>query len=157
MRALMRPNDMPTPPGLIPHTVEGPNGGRLAGFLVRDPGTLRELGYIWPAGATWRWKTPTGEHFGERATERAAVQVLVDIALAARHAALSVFPARSALSERIHQQNDARPLVVERAKREPVPTAPEPQRHIVWPDDSPDLDPASLTSAITAALRRHQR
>jgi hypothetical protein len=145
-------------PGLIPHTVEGPDGGRLAGYLVRDPGSMRHLGYIWPAGATWRWRTVDGRSFGERATQRAAVQVLCDAATAARQPALPRTLARTELPEQVRPEAGATPLVTKpRVPFEAPRPAREPERHVVWPDDPPAFDPASLTSAIAAALRRHQR
>jgi len=60
-----------------PHTVEV-RGARLAGFLVRDAGSRSELGYIWSKGAVWGWRAADGQHYGERATQAAAIEVLRD-------------------------------------------------------------------------------
>jgi len=59
------------------HSVEV-RGARLAGMLVRDSASRIELGYVWAAGSRWGWRAPDGEHYGERATLAAALEVLRD-------------------------------------------------------------------------------
>jgi hypothetical protein len=59
----------------IQHTVET-SGGRCAGFLVRSSTSSADLGYIWPVGNAWLWRTPDGKNYGERSSQVAAVKVL---------------------------------------------------------------------------------
>ena len=59
----------------VTHTVDTP-GGRRAGFLVRSTTSSVDLGYIWPVGNAWMWRTPDGKHFGERSSQTSAVRVL---------------------------------------------------------------------------------
>jgi hypothetical protein len=61
----------------LTHTVETP-GGRRPGFLVRSTTSNADLGYIWPVGNAWMWRTPDGKNHGERSSQTAAVRVLRD-------------------------------------------------------------------------------
>ena len=63
-----------------PHTVMV-GARRVAGYLVRHSGSRKDLGYVWrESDWCWHWRTPGGQHFGERTNQRAAVEVLVEIA-----------------------------------------------------------------------------
>jgi hypothetical protein len=121
------------------HTVKV-GASLLSGFLVRCTASRKELGYVWQAGSSWRWRTPSGANSGERSSAVRAVEVL-----------------RQAfdLSRKPGEVRDPRPIpspeprvpVASEARRasRPEPAAPR----IVWPDAVPDL-----TAAIAAALKR---
>lgn len=128
----------------VPHTVDV-RGQLLGGLLIRSTTGGRDLGYIWQAGQSWRWRTVSGENFGERSTQLAAVTVLRQIAdvgtTTSRPPVLWDAPA------------DAVPVaprpVPPVSRPTPRTTAPkaEPRRAIVWNDQ-----PADITAAMAAAL-----
>jgi hypothetical protein len=140
------------------HTVETPRG-RVAGFLVRCTASRKDLGWVWQTGATgsvWRWRTPDGNHYGERGAQRAAVQVLREIADLGRGG----LP----LLERLRQQDEqATPAPPPAPVRKPAPVRvvdaeivdepaePPPVKKIVWGTQSP-----GLSSALAAAFRRQR-
>lgn len=57
------------------HTVQTDHG-LMAGYLVRAIGGSAELGYLWAAGSSWRWRSPDGAAYGERSSLQAAVTAL---------------------------------------------------------------------------------
>lgn len=125
---------------LVQHTVEW-RGARFAGFLVRDTGTRKDLGYVWQAGSVWRWRTPD-QHSGERTSQKAAVEVLRD-AHDLRQGGAPELPRREA------------PVVVHTPTRptpRPAPAAAPsaPRRTVQW---GATVD---LTAAISAALNREK-
>jgi hypothetical protein len=124
---------------LTPHTVAVP-GGRVAGLLVRDARSRRDLGYIWSAGSVWRWQSADGTAYGERSTQRAAAQVLADVRDLARG------PLRPPA---LPFETPA--VVTPRPTPRPRPTPPpDPIPQVItWGDaDSPDI-----TAALTTAWR----
>lgn len=60
------------------HSVDTAHG-TMAGFLVRDSASRKELGFVWNAGSSWRWKTPDSKNYGERSMQGAAVETLRQI------------------------------------------------------------------------------
>ena len=144
------------------HTVDT-GRGRMAGFLVRCSTSRKDLGYVWAAGASsWRWRTPDGTHYGERSSQRAAVQVLreaYDVAqagggtpralpfpgdqaiLAGWRAPLRVPPMKARAAT-----PPAPKLVPPPHAAPPVPAEP-PLKKIVWTTQAP-----GVTAALDAAL-----
>ena len=105
------------------HTVETPRG-LMSGFLVRCMASRKDLGYVWQAGSAWRWRTPDGQHYGERSTQRAAVQVLRDgHDLSVRNASLpqAEFDARSLPFEEVEGPQPLGP----QPQPQPQPKAPQ--------------------------------
>jgi len=121
-----------------------PDGKR--GATVRCTATRRELGFVWWSstatnGVVWNWRT--GENFGERNTERNAVQALRDISNLSSGLPFSASP-------------DPTPAPAPRRTPSPAsapvaaPTASSaPARRVVWDDEQAP----GLTDAIAAALR----
>jgi hypothetical protein len=147
---------------LTPHTVTTP-GGVVAGMLVRDAGSQRELGYVWAAGSvqenspsrTYRWRTPDGANFGERASMRAAVQVLrdaYDLRRGTVSGAAAPVPDRDILAAwRSASTQAPRPAPTPKPTTPKPPTPTPPRRSITWTDQSVDL-----TRAIAAALEKQK-
>ena len=135
------------------HTIDDGRGGLLSGLLVRSSG--RTLGYIWRAGSAWRWKTGDGLSFGERSSQKTALDVLADIA-ALRAGTLNAAPAAPAGPRAPRWAPPARPTMPAREtpRQAPAP-APEPEpeftaQPIVW-SDAPDL--TSTLASIFAKQR----
>jgi hypothetical protein len=148
------------------HTVDT-GRGVMAGFLVRCSASTKDLGYVWATGNAWRWRTPSGEHYGERSSQRAAVQVLRE-AYDVAHGPQRALPFRdeegqasgqasgkaSGQASRPQARPQGRPQG--RASRpqtqgrpQAPPAAAVPPKQIVW-STQPDL-----TGALDAAFRRH--
>jgi len=157
------------------HTVQPSTGGpRVAGFLVRCTSTRCELGYVWNAGSSWHWQMPEGAaHYGERSSQRAAVQVLRE----AHDLATTGCAQQSRLPLlNIDYVEDEMPSLLDsidragRPTREreaaPVPsgggraatlfqTKPVPKpptRNVVW--DSTNTGTPDLTATVAAAFRK---
>jgi hypothetical protein len=143
------------------HTVDT-GRGVMAGFLVRCTASQRELGHVWQTGNVWRWRTPD-QHSGERATQRAAVQVLREAhdlrSGPQRPLPFSGDPTVSEITTAWRQ-----PIVLPKMKPKAPPleqlpprrptasvTAPEPPpvKKIVWSTQP------GVTDALDAAIRRH--
>jgi hypothetical protein len=157
-----------------PHTVDTPHG-RRAGFLVRTTGGA-ELGYIWPAGNAWLWRTPSGQNYGERSSQPAAVKVLRQAYdLAQMRAERLPFddaptapqpPAPRRAPDRAPTAPSAPPRPGQgahspqrpqrRAPTAPQPPAPPapapPDQRIVWTDQAPDV-----TSRLATLLERTKK
>jgi len=141
------------------HTVDTARG-LVAGYLVRCTTSRRDLGYIWPAGASWRWKTPNGLSFGERSTASRAVETLRDIS-DLQDTPTGQGPAPMPASPRpLFDGNDPyiRPIKPE-APTVTRPRRPEPEPHHPEPRVAPDSKPdprmvANLTAGILAAFKR---
>jgi hypothetical protein len=133
-----------------PHSVDTPQGV-IGGYLVRCAASRKTLGYIWPAGAVWRWRTDDGQAYGERSTQRLAVEVLRDAFNVAHGIALSADQPRQPrlpLDETTREILDAwksTPII-----RRPRPPAPVSDRRFdelrqkfggTAPDPDPEPDP----------------
>jgi hypothetical protein len=126
---------------LTSHTVDT-DRGIVAGLLVRSAG--RQLGFIWRAGSVWRWRTPNGDAFGERATQRAATDVLVDIAKVRGGGITTTAAPRPAAP-----RPAPRPIAAPQKASAPPPEPAAPRKPIVWAD----VDGADLTAALNRAWR----
>lgn len=127
---------------LTSHTVEV--AGRLvAGYLVRDTGTRRDLGYVWASGSSWQWRASASQ-YGERSSQEAAVRQLRDIADLGTEAR----PVR--LPFEVEPEPAPRPRPAARAKVQAVVEEPEPARRVVWADTSA----TDLTAAIKRRLEK---
>jgi len=149
------------------HTVQT-DRGLMAGFLVRCTSSRKELGHVWQAGSAWRWRTPDGQHYGERSTQRAAVQVLRDAHDLAHGAQQRPLPlsGEGAAPEwhppaELPPMKPAAPPLETKPKRERKPRAtpptpprvePPPVKKIVWTPQAPDV-----TDALAAAIRKHAK
>jgi hypothetical protein len=144
------------------HTVDT-GRGLMAGFLVRCQRSRKELGHVWLAGSAWRWRTPDGAHYGERSTQRAAVQVLRE-AFDLEHGPQRPLPFsgdptvaeiqeawRAAPVLRPRPTTTVKPAPTRAAPPTPPPPAVEapPVKKIVWTTQAPDL-----RAALDAAFRR---
>jgi len=149
------------------HTVEIAGGGVVAGFLVRCTGSRKELGYIWSTGNVWRWRTADRAAWGERSTQRKAVEALTDSVAALAGTARRKSPAtlpfdgptdaaimsawRSATTaSRPAKASAARVDEPARKAAAPAPKPAAPVQHIVWPDSNAH----DLTAATSAALNK---
>lgn len=119
------------------------NGRR--GFTVRCTATRRAIGFIWwtvtgGTAVTWHWRT--GDHFGERNTERNAVQALRDVSnLAGR------LPFSGVDDTPVPSVRRSAPVTT------PATPAPAPAaRRIVWADE-----PADLNAAIASAFAKGRK
>lgn len=135
------------------HTVEVP-GGLLAGFLVRCTTSRSILGSVWSAGQSWRWRDAKGEHFGERSSQRAAVQVLRDAFDVSRGSSTPRLPfdLRSTVIEAA-----TTPRATSRTMTRPTPSivAPAPPvRRIVWNDAAPAFD---MTAAVAKEFGKQNK
>jgi hypothetical protein len=133
---------------LNPATLEG--GHR--GSRVRCTATQRELGDIWwtAAGSTVTWHWRTGEAFGERTTERNAVQALRDVANArAGRMALPRRPVEDDTPPVERPARAARPSAPERTAP-PAPSAPTPVKRIEWGTGGGTFD---VTAAMAKGLK----
>jgi len=131
---------------LTSHTVDTERG-IVAGLLVRSAG--RQLGFIWRAGSVWRWRTPNGEAFGERATQRAATDVLVDIAQLRGGGITAAAAAAASTAPRPAARPAPRPAAAPQKASAPPPEPEAPRKPIVWAD----VDAADVTAALNRAWR----
>jgi hypothetical protein len=121
------------------------NGRR--GFTVRCTATRRALGFIWwevTTGTTVCWHWRTGQFFGERTTERNAVQALRDVSNASAQRPLPLgddSPAPTP-ARKVREAHTA-------PQAAPAPTPAAPARRVVW-NDEPEAD---ITAALAAALK----
>lgn len=149
---------------LTPHTVTTPRG-ILAGYLVRDTWTGKDLGYVASVGSTWRWQLPDGQHYGERSTQEKAIEVLRDAYDLAKlttgrlpftaDEAGNVTPPRLVVPPMKPRRLDPigpapkQPRPIRVAKTEP----PEPVRKVDWNTVTPMGD---VTAALADALRKKE-
>jgi len=135
------------------HTVQT-DRGLVAGFLVRCTSSRKELGYVWQAGSSWRWKSPEG--FGERSTLKAAVEVVREAHDVRQGAGLPLPEAwRHPVLLRPTPVAEARPAPRPAPRPDPKPEpAPEPEPQIVWPDEASAPD---LMSAIAERMAQFRR
>jgi hypothetical protein len=126
------------------------NGRR--GFTVRCTATRRAIGFIWwtcDSGTTVVWHFRTGDHSGQRTTERNAVQALRDISNG--QGAFDLPPADDAVAP-TRPAPQARRVFAMPASTEPEPEPvlrPAASRRIVWGEQLPNL-----TAAIAAAFEK---
>jgi hypothetical protein len=137
---------------LTPDTVNGRRGS-----TVRCTASLRDIGFIWWSAdgstVTWHWRT--GEYFGERTTERNAVQALRDVANAMSGRTLPRGPddtdttTRATTSRATTRRAPADAVAPAPAPKALAPQAPA--RRVVWGDEAHQPD---LAAAIAAAFRQ---
>jgi hypothetical protein len=142
------------------HTVETKHGV-VAGFLVRGSGNRAPLGYTWSAGSSWRWRTPDGAHFGERSSQKAAVEALrsaYDVVHGARPYDIvptptdaDILTAWRSVSKGPRPDADIRARQRDAAPAAAKPVLPRPAQTIVWGEQA-----AGLTEAVGAALDKHR-
>jgi hypothetical protein len=151
------------------HTVDVAGGGVVAGFLVRCLGSGKELGYIWTTGNVWRWRTCDRTAWGERSTQRAAVETVVDAYAVSHGQPLSgrnysdryehviakagvAYYGSSALPPT--READIKRDAPRAVRATPVPVAHvpvAPTRHVVWSTDNTNAH--GITAATADALK----
>lgn len=126
---------------LIDHSVTTPEGV-VPGFLVRTA-SGREMGVVWLQRGRWQWRSPTGNHYGERVTKLSAVETLRDAFNIKNRISTSSAPAQL-------------PLIVidvePHPKRQAKPKAPAFKQDIVWgPESAPAAD---IREHLSAAFKK---
>ena len=145
---------------LQPHSVKREDGTFTAGYLVRCSASRREMGHVWWMHLTnvWGWRTPDGQHYGERQTRHAAIDVLRqafdlahDITNARVYRAQPTVDLRDSSTTHATTASSARATTTTTTKTAAAPAPRVPSTpQITWTNDAS----ADLTAAVAAALRK---
>jgi hypothetical protein len=148
---------------LTAHTVTTDDGRIVAGWLVRRATSRKEVGHVWQEGAVWKWRAAGSAFFGERSSERAAVEACSDSYDATHGVPLSMdlpftpAPTDADILEAWRSVEAQRPDGFVRHTTAAPRTAPakpaapaEPVRHVEWKKGGHAFD---VTAAMAASLR----
>jgi hypothetical protein len=149
---------------LTAHTVTTDDGRIVAGWLVRRATSRKEVGHIWEDGGVWKWRAAGSSFFGERSTQRAALDACSDSYDVAHGQPLSMdlpftpAPTDADILDAWRSVEAQRPdgfvrhtTTAPTAPRAPRPVTPaEPVRHVEWKKAGQGFD---VTAAMAAGLR----
>lgn len=137
--------------GLVSHTVKVGNH-MVAGYLVRDLASRRELGYVWQAGSSWQWRVDD-KRYGERSSQEAAIRQLRDIADVGRaQPPLPFDDVDDIAAQTLRDRAAARRATKTAAPAAPAAPAAAPQPRVTWTNSNS----ADLTAAIKQRLDKQK-